>query len=347
MKYLKSINEFFFTPEKEYREGNRLSKRIEDFEADVKHIYRDKEEDLSQFDLIIKLIEKDCGPYINELISTKSEILFRGIKTLREYPVTIDEESIGGLWVKKRRSGRYTLDTNPGISEIFDDYFEKKFNIRLRSEGVFATKDPMSASSYSQYNTKLKRRKSYLFFPIGDYDYYWNPKILDLFSDIENDPWYSRYVLDDDALFYKWQNIYGDPRLTWSKGDGNYRLFGYDIPYVPNEKLANWIIENSDKFGLVSNDKGCYTKDGKIIVCNNMNYKNIMSIEWIPSVTFEDYSQNKSEEPYQEVLDIVDGYQKGGLESIKRHEITFDVDRYYVLDEKYYFKFKQWLQSKV
>lgn len=330
-----------------------LADHVRDFETDIKHTYKDEVDATN----IIKVLERDCAPFINELISTGGDMLFRGISgklvlgqpiSFSEYRVEYDNELVDGLYIKSRRKDRYTLDINQNISQIFDDYFQQKFDIRLRSSGVFATKDPVSAYSYSQYDTKLKRRKAYMFFPIGEYKYYWNPKILDLFSDIELEPWYYRFDMDD-SIEIEWQDIYGDPRLvSWSNHQGHFRLFGKDIPVNKFADIPKWIIDNKDEFGLIPNGMGCYTKDGKVILCYNTSLNNIMDMEWIPEVTFEDYlSNNKPEEPYDEIDKIVSGYKDSGLGEVKRQEITFDCDKYYSIDEKYYFAIKQWLQSKL
>lgn len=333
--------------------GNKLTDRARDFETDIKHIYKDEVDATN----IIKVLERDCGPFINELVSTGGDMLFRGISgkpiSFSEYKVEYDNELVDGLYIKSRRKDRYTLDIKPDISQIFDDYFQQQFDFRLRSSGVFATKDPVSAASYSQYDTQLKRRKAYMFFPIGEYKYYWNPEILDLFSDIENEPWYYRFGMDDETLHYEWQDIYGDPRLvSWSNHQGHFRLFGKDIIITQHVNkfidIPKWIIDNKDEFGLIPNEMGCYTKDGKVILCNYSNFKDIMAMEWIPEVTFEDYlEKNKPEEPYDEINKIVSGYKDSGLGEVKRQEITFDCDKYYSIDEKYYFAIKQWLQSKL
>ena len=72
------------------------------------------------------------------------------------------------------------------------------FGIKLRSEGVFATKDPKDAKVYSGYDNIRKRRQPYLFFPIGDYQYFYNPDVYDLYWEIRDQDWYYNYLTNDN-----------------------------------------------------------------------------------------------------------------------------------------------------
>jgi len=48
-------------------------------------------------------------------------------------------------------------------------------------------------------------------------------------------------------------------------------------------------------------------------------------------------------DPLRDIKYIVDGYKSGNIEDVDRQEITFIADKYYLIDEKYYFKIKDWL----
>ena len=183
-----------------------------------------------------------------------------------------------------------------------------------------------------------------MFFPIGsDYRYFWNPNIWDLYSDIEGEDWYYRSGLDRDGLYYEYLDTYGDPReVSYLSLDfGHYQFFGQDLKGVND--VIGYIIDNKEKFGLESNGEGCYTKDDKIIICDDSDI-NITELKWIPDLTFEEWlDDNKADDPYEHVSKIVDGYQEGNLDKVKKQEITFITDNYYILDEKYYFLIKDWL----
>lgn len=366
MKYLKHINEFFSTknpwtsPEDiEKVKSNELNKSIKYFESRLSDLIKtghyDKPEDLeTPFSDIKRILERDCSEFIRELKSSGS-LLFRGIMSLRNGPVVEDDNTISGLWLKEARKSRYTVDMDPDISYVFDDKFKELFDVKLRSEGVFATKNPITASDYSSFTGENRYKKAYLFFPIGSYRYFWNPKIYDLFSDIENERWY--YTYQNNDLTYEYNDIYGDPRRnTWLQSigynkdsKGHFRLFGKDIPDMPFKDIVKYITDNHKEFGLEDNgikskdDIKCYNKDGKVVICTNMSLANVSSLEWVPNISYDQFLKENEEDPDKEIDRIVNGYVESNLEKAKDQEITFKVDKYYVIDEEYYFMIKDWL----
>ena len=351
MKYLKTINEFNSNDKLISNEDSKIKdikKKREIYEKDlIKSGHIDKEEDLiDNFNRILKILKRDCSLFINELKSSKSSLLFRGIRKLKEGPVVENDESIDGLYVKTPRKNRMPLDTDPGIVEIFDDYFEQNFGDRIRSKGVFATKDPLTARSYSSWSTEFKKSKAYIFFPIDNYEYYWSPYVIDLFSKIENERWYFTFGQDDGDFAYEYDDIYGDPRVnTWSQSEGYFRLFGKDLSLIKNNNIPSYIRDNHKQFGLEYKN-GAYLKDDKIVISDDSMLHNISELEWIPDLEFEDWlKEHKPDRPEEKISEIVDGYVKGQLKNNIDQELTFILDSYYIIDEKYYFLFKQWLES--
>lgn len=325
--------------------NTNLSDRIASYESSLP-IHKDVE--LSSFDDIIKILERDCSEFINELVSSGGDLLFRGIKSL-DGVVVEDEKSIDGLWVKSARRDRRTLDTNPDVSDLFDDMFEDKFGMRLRRQGVFATKDPQDANTYSKYHSDIKKRKSYIFFPIGYYEYFWSPKVYDLFSDIEREKWYLYYNFGGSDFEYEWSYLYGDPRKdAFGDARGYFKLFGKKIPssVIPH-RIPSYIIDNYEKFGLEKTDSDSFTKDGKVILHKTTIFNHISELEWVPDMELGEYIEDKKADVENEVYEIVKNYKKDGLDEIKRQEIIFNLSTYYVVDEKYYFKIKEWIKSKV
>lgn len=345
MKYIKTYESF----SDKTLQGNILKFELKLDNLIQSGIYKDEKsiDLIKSFDDIKKILLRDCGEFINELKSSGDNLLFRGIKKLRQGPVVEDEKSIDGLYVKTPRKRRYTLDIEPDVSDMFDDHFEQQFGIRLRSKGVFATKDSHEASGYSEYDNTIKGRKAFMFFPIGNYEYFWNPNINDLYSDIEGQRWYYRSWFDEDALYNEWLDSYADPRdYRYVEPNGYYQLFGYDLKGVDESDIVQHIIDSKDKIGLKKNGT-CYTKEGRIIICDDSKINNIGDLKWIPDVSFEDWlKENRPEDPYQYVSNIVEGYVRGQLDKVKRQEITFDLDNYYIVDDKYYFLMKEWLFGK-
>lgn len=155
---------------------------------------------------------------------------------------------IEGFWINSSINRSGPLDTDYEISELFDEYFVEKFGIPLRKKGIFTTKNPIVASSYSYWEINSnKQGKAYMFFPVGDYKYFWNKNIVDLYTEIESKDWYENFYLND--------------------------------------------IETAK----------------------------------------------------QNIKSIVSNYQSGDLQKIDKQEITFICDNYYLLDDVYYFRMKEYL----
>lgn len=148
------------------------------------HIWKGKNPIPQQdFNDIKEILERDCKPFLNLLISSNEQnsktrsLFFRGYER--------GSQGLGkgnkGLYKKERRDDRRPKDTDIDVQIAIDDKFEQKFGYRLRSEGIFTTK---STSTSEQYGWP------YIFFPIGDFDFFYSDTITDLFNDIESNDWY-------------------------------------------------------------------------------------------------------------------------------------------------------------
>lgn len=152
------------------------------------------------FNHVKEIIMKDCKPFIdllnrsNEMNKKSDSLFFRGVIHL-EYKMDLDPY---GIHKRKTRIDRDPKDTNKFIHDDVNDIFEKKFNIRLRSDSVFATKHLGSTEGYGS---------SYIFFPIGDFKFFYSKYYADLYSEISNEPWYI-YAISNDiraALEHEYQ----------------------------------------------------------------------------------------------------------------------------------------------
>jgi hypothetical protein len=338
MKYLKYIKDFLL--ESKGLEGwavrHKLKEHIRNFEIKLKDRKLRKESlNDDNFNDIIKILERDCKDFINEIKKEKS-LLYRGFKKIGS-PYSENEEAILGLYKKQRKSLRMPLDVRTDLSDDLDDQFSNDFNFRLRADGVFVTKSPYTAESYSD-STK---RKSYIFFPIGDYDYYWNPKIEDLFSYIEDKEWY-RYYNQEEDFEWEYYNLYGDPRYYYSNWIGYFKLNGIKIERV--FKLIDYIFDNYKEFGLEApeDDK---IKIGNDIISLNSDIKLISELKWVPEMTLDDFMEKIKFNKEDIIKDITEGYRSGGLNDIDLQEITFDCDYYYLVEEDYYFKLLDYLEN--
>lgn len=218
MKYLKNIKNFLLESKSlslpmrelrlsydrfEYRLDDIKTERIPKLKSKVKELGKlgfDEDNDYEKlkseldsylgytdenFEKIMEILKRDCSKFLNEMKETNS-IIFRGYSGKIDY-----YKKIKGLIKKKRRTDRRPLDTPSLISDKIDNMFKDKFGIPLRSGGIFTTKNPSTAYSYSSRTSKIETHYSknnpevFMFFPIGDYDYYWNPNIEDLYDKIE------------------------------------------------------------------------------------------------------------------------------------------------------------------
>ena len=136
----------------------------------------------SVLDNIIELLERDCKPFLDELSKYQSGLIFRGFDT--------DISDFISINVDKNRKPK---DMNKFVSERLDELFYKSIGYRLRSEGVFVTKDEYVTETYGH---------CYIFFPKGNYKYFWNNDIDDLYSRLADDTsWY--YDFSVGSIGYK------------------------------------------------------------------------------------------------------------------------------------------------
>jgi hypothetical protein len=132
----------------------------------------------SRFDKISSILQKDCGQFLDLLRKWNIEGLYRGFKNPRGVVTN-------GLY-KIDVTERTSRDMKRVVSDVFDSGFENKFNIPLRKKGVFVTKSFSVATDYSPLENV------YLFFPIGNFRYFWNPQVDDLFIKVRDRWWYEK-----------------------------------------------------------------------------------------------------------------------------------------------------------
>jgi hypothetical protein len=260
--------------------------------------YREEEYDDEEFEEIISILENECKQFLDEVKEGKVGPIFRGAKN-------VDDTYTKGLGVKGSRIDRAPLDTRKNVSEILDNCFEEKFGLKLRSSGVFASKLPTVASDYG---------RPYLFFPIGDYEYFWNPDVKDLYGDIEGTHWY--YIDESD---WEWQ--YG----PGNNGDWCYDGLEYDNDIITAVKRVK--EDNTD--------------------LSNKSFEYVQKLlDWEPAVSLEDYMEEAHKELQERLEDIVYGYVNNQIDKIVDQEITFVCDKYYLVDPAFYVKYLEYLNDK-
>lgn len=288
MKYMKTYESFSIGF------GSQRFSSFESFRVFARKRFTDEQYTDEDFEEIIKVIEDECSEFINEVKSP----IFRGAKN-------VDETYTRGMGVRSSRTDRIPLDTKIEVSEILDDLFEERFNIRLRSNGVFTSKLPNVASDYG---------RPYLFFPIGDYKYFWNQRIKDLYGDMEGEPWY--YNNEDD-----WQ---------WQYGEGNDGDWCYDDVEYDNDIITAVKRVKEDNPELA-----------------NKSFEYVQKIlDWKPTLTFDEYMSDGKEELIKNLEGIVSGYEDSNIDAVIDNEITFVCDKYYLVDPAFYDMYLEYLDKK-
>lgn len=342
MKYLMSVNEFFKFPLGKIERSNEalLTQYRETCKKDFDGLYTDED-----WKKILQILEKDCGQFLDEIKASES-IVFRGVKGNKE---EVDK----GIWKKASRSDRYTLDMRQDVSHEFDNLFAEKFDIPIRRMGIFATKQPLNAKGYTKYIDKQdgferKRTVNFIFFPIGEYRYFWNPKIMDLYSDVEMEQWYMDYDFigdlhfDDEYLMDRWWEIYGEPGQkmddwSWCRGGGRgqYSYKGIETGLNQIPRILGEIRENPDKYSASPEIEQEDLKKDLI---------------WIPEKTIDEYEKVMAEEVKKDAVShmnqIVQGYREDGMKEIGEQEITFVCKEYYLVDDAFLHKIEEWIDSK-
>ncbi len=87
-------------------------------------------------DEILESLERDCLPFLE---SCGNRFLYRGSTTNENQPT---------LKKIKPRLDRVPRDMDANVHVMIDNYFEKKFGVRYRSEGVFGTGSKYNAEDY-------------------------------------------------------------------------------------------------------------------------------------------------------------------------------------------------------
>lgn len=321
-----------------------------------KGYYRDKNDQslINDFNGVKKILERDCSPFLKELKMAK-QLVFRGIKKMSlsdNYKVN----NINDFYIKNRRRDRRPVDIDYYISEKIDDIFYDKFGFKIRSEGVYTSKSPYISRQYSDifvtdyysYDTI----KNYIFFPIGEYDHYWSPKIDDLFPVLEGEDWYDIYIGSGGYIDEYIENLYkhrfDNPihrNESYFTPEGNFFFFEEKLENKNKNSLIDEIIHRSDEFGLIKNDKGCYFKNNKLVFCNDSKVEEITGLKWVPDVTEREFFKENYFILDEKLEELVDTYIKNHYlyDIYFNNEITFDCDKYYILSDEYYLLLIDWL----
>ena len=132
------------------------------------------EEDFLENSKIRALLMKDCAPFMKEC--RRGGFLYRGIQNLDDLDPVLVDESMGDeipVFKKAVRTDRRPLETSDEGQVMYDKWFEKKFGYKVRAQSMFCFPEDSKAAA-RQYGQVC------LVFPIGDFQYVWSPKVVDL-----------------------------------------------------------------------------------------------------------------------------------------------------------------------
>lgn len=135
-------------------------------------------------DELYGFIQDNCQPYLKANPDWKTHKLYRGV---------MDQEDI---FVRNIRVDRKPKDTPIEMHNLADRYLQVSGLKATRSNSIFCT------GGKEVYDYGLP----YVIFPIGDFDFTWNPYIRDL-----------TYAMDDPGFFF-FEFKYDDPR-TFKRSD--------------------------------------------------------------------------------------------------------------------------------
>jgi len=234
---------------------------------------------------VVEIIKKDCPR--SYIVQTKGEFFYRGTK-----------DSINDIKKFKSRTDRIPKDTPPELHNMLDSLFKRYLGWHARSEGTFVNGKKDNISGYGI---------SFMFFPIGKYDFVWSPSIEDLYSKIEQN-----YMLEEPEYLF---------------------ISDYDYDYEYNEESGNGKYEYE---GILYNNINDI-EDTKNITGNNIENDAV----WIPNMTFEEYRE-KSIDDYENnrdtyLHDLIKTYSKTNLNKAMKsgHEVMFRCKEYYMVDAKF------------
>jgi len=106
------------------------------------------------FDTLKKILRKKCAPVLKHFSSNKNNI---EALPLIGKKVNLKQD----FKIRKTRKNRRPKDTPGEIHDFIDDYFEKEYGSRFRSEAIFATGSYSTAKSYGNV---------YIILPVGKYE---------------------------------------------------------------------------------------------------------------------------------------------------------------------------------
>ena len=276
-----------------------------------------------RFEMIVLKLRKECSEIIREY-KKRRICLYRGYKSQSLY------------LEKTPRSDRRPMDMPGKAHERFDDEFKKEFGWKARSEGTFVTASYSKSKGYGD---------PYVFFPVNNYEYIYNPEVHDLYIEYRGDD--TLRMLNNDyrneKIEEKWNSEYMSPLTleggSWSTEDVVFNeIFFKD--FNKNRSNYNDIVNHMEKLFSTVRYTLNYTRL-LISYYNNENNKDKKNIyfEWFPTIEQEDYFDDRVQEIDNEVDREIEGYISSykdyglfdNIHSLDDQEIIFKCSKFYIV----------------
>ena len=267
-------------------------------------------EEIKANELVVKLF-KECRPYIEELRKVKANHFFyRGSSKKTKDILKI-----------KPRTDRYPKDMPDNVHNYIDEYFYKKFRWRPRSEGVFTS---------FRRNEVLNYGTPHLFFPIGRYQYIYSSDVEDLYGTLDGRQ-LMEYIGDDEIPDW----IYREKE--WE----------YNNEYGEESNGGSWFYEDKDTEESIKTDAVNVAAEAEGIDLEDEDayYRIEDRLEWVASMTYEDYVEEvwaeKVRESETELDDILSSYvqskniSKAADDGYQAPEVMWLCKEYYIVDDEY------------
>jgi hypothetical protein len=174
-------------------------------------------------DYYLPKIQKECKQFLKD-IKGAAGTLFRINKGL----------SLRAPVIKKvTRKDRQPLDSNPKLHKLLDEWFNKKFGWKARSNVLFCW--PL------QFSSPLILQQ-WMVFPAGNYKYVWSTSVHDLWGELGD---FNYDEVDNMYAFFIHQlsKTYTDKKLKMSTKFQNEIMVNCEYSYLVKPELLEQVNE--------------------------------------------------------------------------------------------------------
>lgn len=183
-----------------------------------KFINEEEHSSIFNANIIADIIKRDCSKWLKEVKNPSKSLIYRGSKSVSLGKNLLTKKSV--------RTDRSPKDTPKKMHDYIDNWFNKKFGIKFRSQALFVSGDKDIANQFG---------KVWIVFPINDYDYLWSPFFKDMTEDI------------DDAIMTRVKKLFNSYEL--SKEDFEYiQKYGSyaSISIYRGNEILDYVLDKAE-----------------------------------------------------------------------------------------------------